>query len=120
MAKSWRNCLELYVWRVDDGECAIYLWEDVNIRAVCLAPRHGRLGWFLDEAKGPANAAIDPPRLQAIRGAFDRAGVPHWSIIKAIEKIIYLAATRLPHGPRARIQDEELLDVPVVLDDGAA
>ena len=55
LAKNWRNCLAGYLFSVNDGTSAIYLSE--QLEAVCSVGRHGRMGWFLLETKGPRNAA---------------------------------------------------------------
>ena len=91
LAKRWRNCLEDFVWRVDSGDCCIYLWETPHEKAICLVERRGRLGWFLNDIKGPHNADIDRARLEAIGAAFEAAGMPPWSRISAIEALVGLA-----------------------------
>jgi hypothetical protein len=53
LARAWRNCLSTYGTAIDGGSCAVYLWQDAEEPAACLVWRHGRLGWFLDEVKGP-------------------------------------------------------------------
>ena len=57
--------------------------------AACLLNRHGRLGWFLDEVKGPRNVEIEPQQLALIRTAFADVGVPSSQVVRAIENIIY-------------------------------
>ena len=46
------------------------------------------MGWFLVQAKGPKNAAIDPDQLAQIHAAFADAGIPQSSMIEAIKSII--------------------------------
>jgi hypothetical protein len=58
LGRAWRNCLGAYGSAIDAGRCAVYLWE-AEKPAVCLVGRHGRLGWFLDEVKGPQNIEIE-------------------------------------------------------------
>ena len=94
LAAQWRNCLERYIRRVDNGECAVYLWRDAEIEAACLVRRRGRLGWFLDDVMGPCNAEIESRHLQAIDNAFGAVGVPRYSIIEAIEDIIEMAGPK--------------------------
>lgn len=65
--------------RLDNGET----WRN------CLARRHGRLGWFLDEVKGPRNIEIEPGQLEVITAAFAHVGVPSSQVVRAIENIIY-------------------------------
>ncbi len=101
LAKRWKNCLESYIWRVDEGGCAIYLWEHAGIQAVCAVTRCSRLGWFLNEVNGPRNAEIEPPHLETIRNAFDDAGMPPRSIIEAVERIVSWSGA-LPRRQRHR------------------
>jgi hypothetical protein len=61
LAKNWRNCLAGYLFSVNDGTSAIYLSE--QLEAVCSVGRHGRMGWFLLQTKGPRNADIEPDQL---------------------------------------------------------
>jgi len=53
LAKGWKNCLARYLDDINAGTCAIYVWEDAHLPAACLVRRYGRLGWFLEDAKGP-------------------------------------------------------------------
>jgi hypothetical protein len=46
------------------------------------------MGWFLLQAKGPKNAAIDPHQLAQIHAAFADVGIPQSSMIEAIKSII--------------------------------
>jgi hypothetical protein len=72
---------------IDTGGACVYLWEDQAGPAACLVLRHGRFGWFLHDAKGPRNAAVESPPMTAIIKAFAEAGVPQDSVIAAIEHI---------------------------------
>jgi hypothetical protein len=83
----WRNCLASYGSSIDAGSCAVYLWEDADRPAACLLNRHGRLGWFLDEVKGPRNVEIEPDQLEVITAAFADVGVPSSQVVRAIETI---------------------------------
>jgi hypothetical protein len=86
LAKNWRNCLAGYLFSVNDGTSAIYL--SGQLEAVCSVGRHGRMGWFLLQAKGPRNADIDPNQLAQIHAAFAAAGIPEAAIIDPIKSII--------------------------------
>jgi hypothetical protein len=88
LAKSWHNCLANYVEDIDAGKCAVYIWKDSSAPAVCLVQRHGRLGWFLDQVKGPRNADIEPKRLAEIRSTFSAIGIPPDRDIAAIVGLI--------------------------------
>jgi hypothetical protein len=88
LAKRWQNCLADYMQLIDDGGHAVYLWED-KAPAICLAERCGRLGWFLDQVKGPGNADLDSERLEPIEAAFSSAGVPDSRILHPIQSILF-------------------------------
>jgi hypothetical protein len=89
LGREWRNCLGTYAGAIDAGRSAVYLWEEAASPAVCLVERHGRLGWFLDEVKGPRNIALESEQLQVIGAAFAGVGVPQRRVISAIESIIF-------------------------------
>ena len=93
LAKRWQNCLADYVQLIDDGGHAIYLWED-KAPAMCLVERSGRLGWFLDQVKGPCNADLAPDRLDAIHRAFAEAGIRHSQILCPIQTILLRSRDR--------------------------
>jgi hypothetical protein len=86
LAKNWRNCLAGYLFSVNDGTSAIYLSE--QLEAVCSVGRHGRMGWFLLQTKGPRNADIEPDQLPQIHAAFADAGIPEAAMIDPIKSII--------------------------------
>jgi hypothetical protein len=88
LTRAWRNCLSSYDTAIDAGSCAVYLWE-AQRPAACLAQRHGRLGWFLDEVKGPRNVDIDLEQRGIIDAAFAIVGVPRCRVVSAIENIIH-------------------------------
>jgi hypothetical protein len=89
LAGRWRNCLASYGSSIDAGSCAVYLWEGAERPAACLLNRHGRLGWFLDEVKGPRNSEVEPKQSALIGTAFADVGVPSSQVVRAIENIIY-------------------------------
>jgi hypothetical protein len=101
LAGRWRNCLASYGSSIDAGTCAVYLAEGAERPAACLLNRHGRLGWFLDEVKGPRNVEIEPQQLALIRTAFADVGVPSSQVVRAIENIIYADSGAL------RLMDED-------------
>ena len=87
LASRWQNCLRDYIPSVNSGRCAIYVWDDEATPAACLVRRHGRLGWFLDDVKGPRNAEIDTQNLEIIFQSFAEAKVPQASMIEALEQL---------------------------------
>jgi hypothetical protein len=89
LGRAWQNCLRTYGSAIDAGRSAVYLWEEAGRPAACLVERHGRLGWFLDQVKGPRNIEVEPNQLQVIGAAFAGVGVPGSRVISAIESIIY-------------------------------
>ena len=86
LAKNWQNCLADYLFNVNDSTSAIYLAE--QLEAVCFLARHGRMGWYLLQTKGPRNAAIEPNQLAEINAAFAAAGIPPSTMIDAIKSIV--------------------------------
>lgn len=65
----------MYLEPVNDGRCAIYLWHDTQASAACAVKRHGRLGWFLSDIRGPMNRDIDAELLARIRSAFSSQNI---------------------------------------------
>ena len=107
LAKNWQNCLADCLFNVNEGTSAIYLSD--HRQAVCFLCRYGRMGWFLVQAKGPKNAAIEPDQLAQIYAAFADAGIPQSSMIEAIKSIIKTDEwPRFHQGPDA---DENFDDI---------
>ena len=88
LAREWRNCLGDYRSAIDAGSFAVYLWQDAENPATCLVWRHGRLGWFLDEVKGPRNANIEPEQRAIIDTAFAEIGILRSRVALAIDNMI--------------------------------
>jgi hypothetical protein len=65
------------------------------------------MGWFLLQAKGPKNAAIEPHQRAQIHAAFADAGIPQSSMIEAIKSII-----KTEEWPRyhPELDDDEIFD----------
>ena len=72
---------------IDAGSCAVYFWQDAEKPAAWLVWRHGRLGWFLDEAKGPRNANIEPEQRAIIDTAFAEVGILRSRVALAIDNM---------------------------------
>jgi hypothetical protein len=87
LARAWRNCLGDYRSAIDAGSCAVYLWQDADKSAAALVWRHGRLGWFLDEVKGPWNANIEPQQRTTIDTAFAELGILRSRVALALENM---------------------------------
>jgi hypothetical protein len=88
LATVWRNCLGDYRSAIDAGSCAVYLWQDPESPAACLVWRHGRLGWFLGEVKGPRNADIEPEQRAIIDTAFAEVAILRSRVALAIDNMI--------------------------------
>jgi len=104
LAKTWQNCLADYVFNVNDGTSAIYLSDQLD--AVCFLARHGRMGWFLVQTKGPKNATIELDQLAQIYDAFAAAGIQPSSMIEAIKSIVLTHQWSRHHRP----DDDEIFD----------
>jgi hypothetical protein len=106
LAKHWKNCVaDRYLEGVNNGRSAVYVWPHLQTPAVCVVNRHGRLGWALDDARGPENAELPPDRMQAISSAFAAAGIPCSITIEPLEYMAhpvigrhYRRAQCDPHG----------------------
>ncbi len=116
LARRWRNCLAGYVDGIDGGECAFYLWQSNDVQAGCLVRRRGRLGWFLDEIKGPRNREPSSPHLRQIMDTFAATGVPGAAAAEVIEEICSAADDRRRRGP-GRTREPDLEDMEVVDDE---
>jgi hypothetical protein len=53
--------------------------------------KYGRLGWFLEQVKGPQNVDIEPEQLAKIHSAFSEVGIPDSLVIAAINCMIHEA-----------------------------
>lgn len=105
LAKRWRNCIEFYLSDVDSCLCAFYHWDDAHEPALCMVRRHGRYGWFFDEAKGPENIELSPERFDEIRSAFATLDIPNASVIGALEELPKIIRMRR-RLPRARTRQQ--------------
>ena len=109
LAKTWQYCLASYLFNVNDGTSAIYLAD--QLAAVCFLGRHGRMGWFLLQADGPRNTAINSDQLVQIYDAFATAGIPPCTTIEAIKTIV-LTDEWSRHRQRPD-HDEIIADIPL-------
>jgi hypothetical protein len=120
LAKLWRNCLENYLFEIDQGTCAVYFWDDAATPAASLIRRRGRLGWFLEESKGPWNDELKPERLEEICRTFAAVDIPESSIITAIENIIAFERTTRRRRHQVRLQPNDTMDEELSFDLDAA
>jgi hypothetical protein len=93
-SETWNNALADYIGEINAGTCALYLWEDGDFSASCSVTRCGRLGWFLNEMRGPDDSAVNPRQRAQIRAAFDQAGFPSSHTIAAIAAMSRIAEIR--------------------------
>lgn len=111
LARRWRNCLAGYISAIDGGECAFYLWQSDDVQVGCLVRRRGRLGWFLDEIKGPGNREPSDEVMREIVDAFAGAGVPKIAIAEVIDELCSAAEggrrRRRGAAPEAELDDIE-------------
>ena len=112
LAKRCKNCLACYLNAVNDGRAAVYLWPDVLAPAACVVNRHGRLGWALQDAKGPENADLPPARLQEIWRTFAAAGIPREAAVEALEHAAHAPSLpqRIQRRRRRDIDYEEMYE----------
>jgi hypothetical protein len=96
LARQWKNCLANRIERIDDGQCAVYLWEDQTSPAVCEVARYGRLGWLFTDALGPQNRDLDSEQLNQILSAFATCGMPEFFAVGAIISILQDHPRRTP------------------------
>jgi hypothetical protein len=94
LARAWRNCLVTFQHRIDDGRSAVYRWPAPSGPALALVERHGRLGWFLEQVKGPDNQDLAAGALTTIEDSFREAGLPSSRIAAPIEALIDAAGER--------------------------
>lgn len=99
LARRWRNCLANLIGGINDGEYAFYLWGADGYEAGCLLRRRGRLGWFVEEIKGPRNREPAPPVMAAILAGFAAAGIPKVAVAELIDDIGGLADDLRRRGP---------------------
>ena len=105
LAKRWDNCLASCLLNVNDGTAAIYLSD--RIEAVCYVSRYGRLGWVLQQTKGPNNVNIEPSQLRKIQDTFAYSGIHTLWMIEAINNIIHIQKW---HGHNGFDGDEDIFD----------
>jgi len=88
IANAWRNCLVTFQHRLDDGRCAVYRCTGPEGPALALVERHGRLGWFLAQVKGPENRDLPAAAQKAIEDRFSEAGVDSVRLVAPLEALI--------------------------------
>jgi hypothetical protein len=89
LANRWHNCVATFISSVDDGTCAIYQTEPPDPPAACIVQRVGRLGWFLQQARGPNNKLLSPQHLSATASVFADCDIRQITTINAIRHVIH-------------------------------
>jgi hypothetical protein len=113
LARRWKNCLANFVGLINDGECAFYVWNGDGIEAGCMLRRRGRLGWFVDDIKGPRNEEPAPEAMATIIATFADAGIPMMSVAELIDDIGGLAENLRRRGPgRRAVYEAEDVEIP--------
>ena len=79
LAKTWQNCLADCLHSVNNGTAAVYRTEIGGSQAVAFVLRFDRLGWQLNQIKGPKNIDIETSHLSRHHNAFLRGRHPHFS-----------------------------------------
>ena len=88
LAKTWDNCLADYLHTVNDGTGAVYQSDADGLPAVAFVLRYGRLGWLLNQIKGPKNIDIEASRQSSSQNAFLEAGIPTFIDMAAIKDLV--------------------------------
>jgi hypothetical protein len=108
LAKDWQNCLAGYALNITDATCAIYRTDPPDEPAACFVYRQWRLGWFLQQAKGPKNIDLAPDHLAQTYKVFADAGVHNSAIIDAVKNMVL---------PNEWSRDRHAVDYAEILDD---
>jgi hypothetical protein len=116
IGRVWKNCLRTYADNVDEGTAALYLW-DASEPAAIVVRRHGRFGWFVEDAKGPENADLSPALADEIKTAFEQAGLYGTSSIEALERLLAYEPILEPRRRRAGINGHDDLEFDGGVDD---
>ena len=74
--------------RLDHGRCAVYRCPGPEEPALALIERHGRLGWFLGQIKGPDNRDLPADAQTAIEDRFADADSDPARLVAPIEALI--------------------------------
>ena len=88
IAKAWQNCLADYLEDIEEGRCAVYHWPAPPSPIIVMVQRHGRLGWFLEQVRGPRNGRLASGPEAVVEAAFIGIGIPPVKLIEPIEAIL--------------------------------
>jgi hypothetical protein len=91
LAKTWHNCLAEYLFNISEGTAAVYRSDNGEPRAVALVSRFYRMGWLLNQIRGPDNTDIERSYLVDYQTAFLKAGIPDYPDVAAIRDLILQA-----------------------------
>src|SRR5450830_836688 len=70
LRRSLEQGVEKEADRENDATCAIYRTDLPDQPAACFVYRQWRLGWFLQQAKGPRNIDLEPQQLAQTYSVF--------------------------------------------------
>jgi hypothetical protein len=85
IAKDWRNCVADCLHDINATRSAIYLSAYDDPPAVALLCRIDRLGWALQQIRGPNNEVPNPQQSARYEQTFAQANIPPWLDIAAIK-----------------------------------
>lgn len=88
IAEEWQNCLGHYINSINEGTTAVYLCLAGGPPAAALVTRGDRLGWALEQIKGPKNIDLDPALQHRHELSFAAAGIPKLSDLAALKEIV--------------------------------
>lgn len=88
LGKGWHNCLADCLQYVNGGTGAVYRSDETGPPAVALVLRFDRLGWVLNQIKGPKNIDIEAGYKAHHENAFFAAGIPNHADVAAIKDLV--------------------------------
>jgi hypothetical protein len=88
LAKTWQNCLADYLHSINEGTATVYHFNSGGLPAVAFVLRFDRLGWLLNQVKGPKNVDIEPRYLSCHQNTFLDVGIPNCPDVAAIKDLV--------------------------------
>ena len=88
LAKTWHNCLADYLFNINEGTAAVYRSCNGEPPAVAFVSRFDRIGWLLNQIKGPDNVDLEQSRVVSHQTDFLNAGIPDYIDVMAIKEVI--------------------------------
>jgi len=88
LAKAWHNCLADYLFNINEGTAAVYRSYNGEPPAVAFVSRFDRIGWLLNQIKGPHNVDLEQSLVASHQTAFLNAGIPDYTDVTAIREVV--------------------------------